>query len=301
MARTVLITNPVAARTTADDRDAIIRVFRAAGWGLEVAETRGPGDARRFAAAAMGDGVDAVSVFGGDGTTTQAAAALVGTEVPLGLVPGGTGNILAGNLRIPRTPVAATELIVRGRSRPIDLGRLELEDAVHYFGVACGAGADARVMGGAVAEAKRRWGIGGYFAALFRVLPDIRSTSHTVTVDGGSFTTPAALVLVLNCAEMVPPLIRVRPDTRLDDGVLDVIVLAANSLWECARGIGRVLWNATADLTETPYLRYARGTEIRVVSESPEPVQYDGDSVGRTPFTATVVPGAIRVIAPGRR
>ena len=63
--------------------------------------TAGPGDARRLAEYGVAQGVDVVAVFGGDGTTMQAAAALVGTEVALGVIPGGTGNLLAGNLRIP--------------------------------------------------------------------------------------------------------------------------------------------------------------------------------------------------------
>jgi diacylglycerol kinase (ATP) len=125
MARALIIANPVASRTTPARTFAVERVFRANGWRAEVAETAGPGDARRLAAAGVRDGADAVVVFGGDGTTMQAAAALVGTEIPLGMVPGGTGNVLAGNLRLPRRPVPAAELITRGRSRRIDLGRID--------------------------------------------------------------------------------------------------------------------------------------------------------------------------------
>jgi len=108
-----------------------------------------------------------VAVMGGDGTAIQAASGLVGSGVALGLVPGGTGNLLAGNLRVPTTPLAATELILRGRTRAVDLGRLDRDDGVHYFGVACGDGAAADVMSETPTQAKRRWGIGGYFTTLF--------------------------------------------------------------------------------------------------------------------------------------
>ena len=87
-----------------------------------------------------------VGVFGGDGTTMQAAAALVGHETALGVIPGGTGNLLAGNLRIPSHPVRAARALLAGRMRPLDLGRMERVDGPHYFAVACGAGYDARVM-----------------------------------------------------------------------------------------------------------------------------------------------------------
>ncbi len=81
-----------------------MRTLRGAGWSAEVLATGGPGDARRLAEYGVAERVDVVAVFGGDGTTMQAAAALVGTDVSLGVIPGGTGNLLAGNLRIPSLP-----------------------------------------------------------------------------------------------------------------------------------------------------------------------------------------------------
>lgn len=299
MARALLITNPAAARTTPGRAHAVSRVLRAAGWRVEVVETRGPGDARRLAAAGVGDDMDAVVVFGGDGTTMQAAAALVGTEVPLGLVPGGTGNILAGNLRIPSRPVPAARLISGGRTRRIDLGRVERPDGVHYFAVACGAGADARVMGETAAAKKRRWGIGGYLATLLRVLPDVRSTPCRITVDGRAAEVPAAVALVLNCPEMVPPVLRVMDRVALDDGVLDVMALAANGALQCVRGVWRALQNVVVGTGPTRYLWYARGREIRIEPAEVLPVQFDGDVAGATPLAITAVPKAIGVLVPG--
>src|SRR4051794_41844662 len=101
-----------------------MRILHRSGWTAEVLATGGPGDARRLAAYGVGDGVDVVAVFGGDGTTMQAAAALVGTEVALGGIPGGTGNLLAGNLPIPAPPARAAPAPVAGRPPPFDLGRV---------------------------------------------------------------------------------------------------------------------------------------------------------------------------------
>ena len=114
MPRVLLITNPAAARTRASAVDAVMRTFAAAGWAAEVVATGGQGDARRLAAEGVAQGMDIVAVFGGDGTTMQAAAALVGTDVALGVIPGGTGNLLAGNLRIPSAPAARSP-----SSRPV--------------------------------------------------------------------------------------------------------------------------------------------------------------------------------------
>ena len=148
MPRALLIANPVAARTDEATRHRVVKLLERAGWRTEIAVTRGPHDAAVLAGQAARDGTDVVAVFGGDGTTMRAAASLVGTDVALALIPGGTGNLLAGNLRIPSDPLRAARVIVSGRRRGIDLGRVNLPDGAHYFGVACGAGIDARVMDG---------------------------------------------------------------------------------------------------------------------------------------------------------
>lgn len=298
MARALVITNPVATRTTPARTEAVARVFRAAGWRTEVEQTRAPGHARDLAGRGVADGVDVVVVFGGDGTTMQAAAALVGTDVPLGLVPGGTGNILAGNLRIPSRPVPAAQMIARGRSRSIDLGRVERADGPHYFAVACGAGADARVMGDTRQADKQRFGIGGYWGTLFRVIPQVRSTVVAITVDGVRLEAPAAVTLALNCRELIPPVLRVIDGARIDDGVLDLLVLAADSPWQCARGVWRAVQNVVIGTGPTRYLRYGRGEHITIEAAEEQPVQFDGDVAGTTPVTMRVAPRAVRVMAP---
>jgi diacylglycerol kinase (ATP) len=297
VARLFLIANPMASRTTPALLETVLRTIAASGWSVEWGITEGPGDARRLAALAVADGVDLVAVLGGDGTTMQAAAALVGTEVKLGLLPGGTGNVLAGNLRIPPGPVQAAELICRGQSRRIDLGRIERSDGVHYFGVACSAGIGARIMGETATGDKRRRGIGGYFQTLFRVVPQIRSASFELTVDGHRHQLSAAEVLILNCREIIPP-IPVHPAAAPDDGLFDVMALAADSPWQVARGMGRAFANVLLEAGATNYLHYARGHEVTVAAEEPQLAQFDGDQAGTTPLTATICPGAIEAIAP---
>ncbi len=299
MGRVLLIANPVAARTNDPARHRVVEYLGREGWQVEMAVTTGPDDARALASEGVAAGVDAVAVFGGDGTSMQAAAALIGTGVPLALIPGGTGNLLAGNLRIPTNPVRAARALVRGKRRVIDLGRVVLSDGDHYFGVACGAGVDAAVMGGTQTANKRRWGIGAYFASTFRVLPTIRSALCTITVDGSCFDVQAALVLIMNCGEMIPPLVRVRPEINPEDGILDLVAIAADTPWEGIRGLLRVVFDGRREeIRETSYIRYARGSRFTVTASEPMPVQFDGDPVGTTPLTAEVMPGALTVMVP---
>lgn len=296
MARALLIMNPAAARTTPEAIQTAEAVLRRHGWQTEVIATGGSGDARRLAEYGLEQGVDVVGVFGGDGTTMQAASALVGSEVALALIPGGTGNILAGNLRLPRSPARAAEIIARGHSRRLDLGRMERPDGVHYFAVAAGAGMDARIMTETDAARKQRWGIGAYWGTLIRVLPEMRSIPCVITVDGEAFSAEAVVVLVSNCGEVIPPFFRLRSDTSPEDGLLDVTVARADSAWQGIRVLREALRPRAERTANREMLGFARGREITVEPAEPMPVQLDGDGCGETPFTATVVPGAIRIM-----
>jgi YegS/Rv2252/BmrU family lipid kinase len=296
----LLIANPMAARTAHSSVDAVATALRVGGWSLEVLATGGPGHARELAEYGVAKGVDVIAVFGGDGTTMQAAAALVGTDVLLGVIPGGTGNLLAGNLRVPTSPARAARALLTAEPRRFDLGRMERADGMHYFAVACGAGYDARVMAATMAEHKRRWGMGAYVATSLRLIGDIRSTLHHITVDGIEFEAHASMVLIANCGEVIPPFVRLGPGISPEDGLLDVIVMRADSFSQSLRAVWDLLRVAPGAPGEGTFVGHARGREVQVVSEGVQPVQLDGELGGETPFTATVVPGAIRVLVPTR-
>jgi YegS/Rv2252/BmrU family lipid kinase len=296
--RALLITNPAAARTAPIAVNAILGTLRAAGWEVEPVATTGPGDARQLSEYGVSQEVDVVAVFGGDGTTMQAAAALVGTDVKLGVIPGGTGNLLAGNLRIPASPARAARALVRARPRLFDLGRMERATGPQYFAVACGAGYDARVMAGTLSEHKRRWGMAAYVATTLRLMSELRSSLHSITVDGVEYEANAAMVLVANCGEVIPPFVKLGPGISPDDGLLDVVVVRADNLSQSLRAIWDLLRLTPGGMGENCYVARVRGREVRVETDDAQPVQLDGEPGGSTPFTASVVPGAIRIMVP---
>lgn len=298
MTRSLLIANPAAARTARVGIDLVANTLRSGGWEVEVLATQGSGHARQLAEYGVAEKVDVVAVFGGDGTTMQAAAALVGTDVPLGVIPGGTGNLLAGNLRIPPSPVRAARALLNARPRPIDLGRMERPGGFQYFAVACGAGYDARVMAATLSQHKRRWGMAAYAATTLRLIASIESTLHVITIDGLRYEVHAAMVLVANCGEVIPRVVRLAPGITPTDGLLDVVVMRADNLWQSLHAVWALLRTGPATLGEATPVGHARGREIRVESEQVQPVQLDGEPGGETPFTASVVPGAIRIMVP---
>ena len=296
MTRALLISNPAAARTDVRAIAAVRDVLHGGGWAVELAVTTRAGDARRLAERGREEGFDAVLSYGGDGTAMQIAGAIAGTGIPLGLLPGGTGNVLAGNLRLPRRPVAAARAILRHTPIPIDLGVVSRADGVHHFAVCCGAGFDATLMQRTDTASKRRWRRAAYVRAALVALPGIRSAPVRVSVDGTETRHDAAMVLVCNCADLMPPLLRLHADIRPDDGVLDVVVLRASGAWQSITAFFELLFGGRAR-----QVWRGRGRTIRVASDSGElPVQLDGELIGTTPLEARVLPGALRVLVDPR-
>lgn len=262
---------------------------------MDVLTTRGPEDVRTFAREGVQAGVDLILVYGGDGTVMLAAAGVVGTGVPLGVLAGGTGNILAGNLRIPRNLRRAARKLSAGKTTEIDIGRVDRPDGPHYFAAAAGAGFDAMMMFGTSAHAKRRWGMLAYVGTAIRTLDGIYSPAHRIVIDGDVLEVDAAMVLVLNCSQFGSPLLRIGKGVRYDDGALDVFVVRASTLSQ----VGRALWQLFRDTRRPKSLvRHLRGVSIQIECAEPRPVELDGEAFGVTPLTTTVLPRALTVAIP---
>jgi YegS/Rv2252/BmrU family lipid kinase len=272
-------------------------MLEAAGWKVDSAVVRRKRDLRRQAANGVKAGVDVVVAVGGDGAVLQVVNALAETRVALGIIPRGTGNLLAGNLRIPHRLDRAVAVIVNGRHRRIDLGRVTVDGEDHDFAVACGVGFDAGVMQATDTAEKRRWGKLAYVASAIRQGRHVRNVTHEITLDGVRTTTEAVQVFIANLGRMgwlLEPRRKIRPD----DGLLDVIVVRASGPlpgllagWEALRQ--RDLGEHTGG-----HVLRAQAREVRIETETERLVETDGSVVGRTPITASIRPAALTVIEP---
>ena len=296
MTRALLITNPAAARTDARAVTAVRETLAVGGWQVEVAATTAPGDARRLAGSARTEGFDAILCYGGDGTVMQAAAAVAGTSLPLGIVPGGTGNLLAGNLRLPRRPQRAARMLLHAVPYAIDLGAVERADGTHYFAVCCGDGFDATLMARTHGAAKRRWRRAAYVAQALSALPQVTSHRHRVTIDGVAHDLEAAMVLVCNCGELVPPFLRLHRDIWPNDGVFDVVAVRAEGTIQSFTAFFEMLLGRGP--SRVRQLWFGRGSSVRldVIDGPAQPTQLDGEVVGETPLEARVLPRALTVL-----
>ena len=294
--RVLLITNPAAARTRKAVTDIVVSVLKREGCSVDLVETTGHGDAARAARAGADDNVDAIAVYGGDGTVMQTVAGIAGRNIPVGLIPGGTGNLLAGNLGLPRKPAAAARVIARGRPRAIDLGRFENSEGAQYFSVACGSGFDAELMARTSSAAKRRWGFAAYVARGYKLVLDAAPVPYRVSVDGEAFDVEATSIMVANCRQFIPPILSIAPGISLDDGQLDVVVLKARGLWQSAG----ILWRMLRQRVDGVAIRRFRGRDVRVEAHPDRLVQLDGEIGGHTPFSATIVDGGLSVLVPAQ-
>jgi diacylglycerol kinase family enzyme len=283
--RALLIVNP-AARTGARGERRAVAAFEAAGVACAVRRTERPGHAAELAAAAGdsalgGDAPDAVFPLGGDGTAMEVVGALAGTGVPVGVVPGGTGNLVARTLGIPRDPGLAVAALLAGRAARVDLGVVRAAGGpARRFAFAAGVGVDARMIERTPAAWKRRAGVAAYVLAAARAVLAGERFAARVTADGRAWAGEAAAVMVVNFGAVLGDLFAFGPGIAADDGRLDLCVFAPRSTADAVRALLRL---ARRDFRPDPALVYLPGRSFRVEPLRPRPAQADGELLGVTP------------------
>lgn len=243
-------------------------------------------------------GADLVVCLGGDGAVREVATVLVGTPVAIGIIPTGTGNLLARELGIPRSRDKAVTVAVSGRRRPIDCGSVKIGGRKRVFNVACGVGFDAAVMRRTRRRSKRRLGILAYAASAVREARSIRETRHELRLDGRTYRVMAAEVIVANVGRM-PPGLAVK-DVEPDDGVLDVFVVRARGALDALSAGWEVLRGAVGPTGRGRRVIRARARRVEIRVRPRRVVELDGSEAGRTPLRIKVRPASLHVMVPDR-
>jgi YegS/Rv2252/BmrU family lipid kinase len=274
-------------------------VFQPAGIDWEVFVTKEAGDGRRYAQAALAAGVDAVGVYGGDGTVMEVASALVGTETPLAIFPGGTANVTSVELGIPSDPAEACALVSgnTGVIRAIDVGKV----GDNIFLTRLGMGLEADVIEQTDREQKDRMGWVAYALNAIRHLADPKVSHYSLTIDGQTIETEGLVCMVANSGILSPnsgipgrAVVTFAPTISVSDGVLDVVVIRRGNLGALlAVAASMVAGNEDAE----PLLHW-QGREIHVAADPPQTLQLDGEVIGQTPVSACIWPQALRVLVP---
>lgn len=265
-------------------------------------------------AARIGDsGTTLVVACGGDGTVRACAEVLAGTDIALAVVPCGTGNLLARNLRLPADPAEALDAALSGRTTRIDMGRLSgdgLEPA--RFTVMAGAGLDAAMVRDTSDRLKDRVGWAAYVVSAVGHLRDPRMRLSIRLDDGAALERRARMVVIGNVGTLQGGL-PLLPDARPDNGRLDMVLLdprgAAGWLVAAGHVLSRTLPGRASAAPGTPAgavaggaLEYFNAARIDIRFTRPQPRELDGDAVtSGAHLTAEVEPGALRLCLPTPR
>lgn len=289
--RVLLVVNP-AARRGGRKRAAALAAFAAAGVECDELVTTAPGEGGAASVERHG-AYDAVFTLGGDGTAMEVVGALAGTGRPVGVLAGGTGNLIARTLGIPLDVRLAVPALVRGDRALIDLGRL---GGGRRFAFAAGVGIDARMIEGTPAALKRRLGVLAYALTAARAVLRRERFLVRVTVDGVAHEREAVAVMVANFGAVLNELIRLGPAIREDDGLLDLCIFSPVTHQDAARVLWRLVRKRFDD--EDPCLFYRAGRSFHVETDPVRQAQADGELLGPTPFDVTVEPRAATLLVP---
>jgi YegS/Rv2252/BmrU family lipid kinase len=259
--------------------------------GLEhrVERTRGLDHARELALAAAAAGEIAVA-FGGDGLIGAVADALRHTDGVLGVLPGGRGNDLVRMLGIPGTPEAACQVLADGEVRRIDLGVIGDKT---FTGIAsCGFDSVANRIANETTLVR---GHLVYVYGLLRALASWQPAGFTVTVDGGEPRTMSGYTVAAANSRYYGGGMMLAPDARLEDGMLDVVMISATPK---LRFLGRSPTVLKGTHVHLDNVDVVRAHTVEIASSRPFTMFADGDPIAELPVTVGVLPEAVRVLAP---
>ena len=271
-------------------RAAVGKAMSDLGWAEPLwLETRPDDTGERLAQEAVRSGVDLVLASGGDGTITACVSGVAGSGVPLGVLPCGTGNLLARNLGLPLSLDEALAVALTGSDRRLDVGAANGRP----FVVMAGIGFDAEMLGGADERLKSRVGWAAYVLSALRHLRE-RPVRMAVRADGGPPQRRWASGVIVGNVGSLQGNVRLLPDAVPDDGILDVAVLAASGWTGWLRLAADVLLRR-----KTGRVAHLTCRELTVQAGRARPWEVDGEVAGTTrQLRVTLEPGCLLVRVP---
>ncbi|HEX2948030.1 MAG TPA: diacylglycerol kinase family protein [Armatimonadota bacterium] len=290
--RTLLVINPTAGSNSKGCADLFRDTARKIGHRLDIAIPTSSVETERIVRQAVRARYDRILCSGGDGTINRVAAILTNTQIPLGIIPCGTINVLARELRIPLDPLQALRVALQGPVRSIDVGLANQQP----FTLMAGFGFDAQVVAEIVPHLKGIFGSLTYIATGLQVITRYKRSLFHLDIDGRLLSIPAWLVVVAN-ASYYGYEISLSPEARIDDGYLDLCIFAEHNAFDRLMQIGAVF---TRQQYKHANITYIRARSVRVNADPPVQMQLDGDPAGVSPVDITVAPSALQVVVPAK-
>jgi diacylglycerol kinase (ATP) len=285
-----VIVNPAAGQKVAVLYE-LNNVFSPAGirWTVEI--TLGEGDAYHQAGKLANQGAEIVAVYGGDGTVSEVATALAGTETALAILPGGTGNVMAYEFQLPRDFVQAAKLLTgEHQVKAVDLGQV----GERKFLLRAGVGLESLVIEKTPRRYKDSFGLLGYGLGGLQALREVQQSHYQLELDGERVEASGLLCTVANASHLGLPGLRLSSRVNMEDGLLDVIVLRKIN-------IGILITHLTqnvSDYADLGELQHWQVKTAKIDITPPQTVQVDGDIVASTPVEVTCLERCLKVVVP---
>jgi diacylglycerol kinase (ATP) len=246
------------------------------------------GDATRLTKEAVANGVDLVAGYGGDGTQLEVANGLVGSAVPMAILPGGTGNAKAFELNVPRDLAEAAALIVNSANRrTIDLG--SIGDRVFMLRAYTGVQAEER----ASREMKDKYDNLAYVAEGLKFAAHPPEAQYRATIDGEVIEDKGTICYIFNAGASGGIALPEIADVEVSDGLLDLYMITRGL--RPIRAVSHYVLNVGKAQAG---IYHWQGREITLEADPPQSVWIDSEEYGQTPITAKVLPKALEVVVP---
>ncbi|MCB0123681.1 MAG: diacylglycerol kinase family lipid kinase [Caldilineaceae bacterium] len=272
--------------------------------------THRAGDGRRLAEEAVARGVDVVAAYGGDGTVAEVASALIGTDIPLAILPGGTANVLSLELGIPGNLVQAARLAtgLRSRRRKIDAGEVN----GHHFLLRVGIGFEAGIVQRADRSLKDRL---GFFAYIWGGMQNLRQppkARYHMILDGKEIISEGVTCGIANSGNLGQANLKLSKHVDVSDGLLDVLLVEQASMQAVIELLSNIfgiretpIETASAQVTKwntelQQLIRHWQAREVSLTVTPDQPVQYDGEVLDgcNGGIHCKILPRALTVIVP---
>lgn len=290
-----LIFNPVAGQSDAEQDLLEITTRLEPAIDLDIRLTTPDVDADRLACEAVERGAEIIIASGGDGTLSAAAEAVVGTNIPLGIISRGTANAFASALGIPNTIEAACQTILEGTTKAVDAARCNGKPMVLLAGI----GFEAELVEKADRETKNRFGMLAYILAGVQQLREFETFEATIETDEKVVSVTAAAVTIANAAPPTSVLAQGPAGIICDDGLLDLTVVAPQNRAGAIASAYHLLQTAfRGDAAERDDIGYLRARRIKVTTNPPQKVVLDGEIFGTEPVDIECIPGGLTIFVP---
>jgi diacylglycerol kinase (ATP) len=300
--RVHIIVNPASGQTGIN-LPALNKVLKDLNIDWEMFVTRRGGEASERAQQAIAAGVDAIVVYGGDGTVLEVAASMAGSKIPLVILPGGTANVLSVELGIPSDQTQASLLLgsVPNAVRTLDMGALvgakragQTKDDLLFFHL--GIGLEGAMHEQADRDAKDRSGMLAYAVAALKTLSSPTMTRYRMKLDGEEIEVDGINCMITNFGSVGVAGITLSKTIDISDGLLDVIIFQDANITSLLSAAANAV--ASGELAQAQPLLQWQAREVTVTADPPQPVVIDGELIDVETITVRVMPKMVSVVVP---